>query len=179
MSVWSSIGGAVCVAITVLGLVLSWRIGRKSGASRGMRAAAWSLIPLAAYLTNAVGLIGRLVSAVVRFAGSFIFSPKSWAGVAVLGVIVVLFLVSGGLPLLNRRKARERRKLAKAKAKAGDSGASGDPLQAVTAGTRSAPTGLAPSPRAKAPARTARAPSADTDDDMSDVQEILRRHGIK
>jgi len=41
-----------------------------------------------------------------------VFSPKSWAGVIVLGVVVVLFLVSGGLPLLNWRKARRRRKVA-------------------------------------------------------------------
>ena len=174
MSVWSSIGGAVCVAITAVGLVLSWRIWRKNGASRGMRAAAWSLIPLAAYLTNAVQLVGRLVSAVVRFAGSFVFSPKSWAGVAVLGVIVVLFLASGGLPLVNWRKSRERRKLAKARAKD-----SGDTRQPVTAGTRAVPVGMAPAPRAKAPARTAAAPSDEADDDMSDVQEILRRRGIK
>jgi hypothetical protein len=173
MSVWTSIGGAVCVAITAVGLVVSWRIWRKNGASRGMRAVAWSLIPLAAYLTNSVLLIGRLVSAVVRFAGSFVFSPKSWAGVAVLGVVAVLFLASGGLPLLNWRKARERRKQAKARAED-----SGDAPQAVTAGTRSAPVGTAPAARTKAPARTGAAASG-ADDDLSDVQEILRRRGIK
>jgi hypothetical protein len=174
MSVWMSIGGAVCVAITAVGLVASWRIWRKGGASRGIRAAAWSLIPLAAYLVGAVGLLGRIVSAVVRFAGAFVFSPKSWAGVAVLGVVVVLFLASGGLPLLNWRKARERRKQAKARADASD-----DSRQAVAVGTRSAPVGTAPALRTAAPAPTAAAPSAAADDDMSDVQEILRRRGIK
>ena len=176
MSVWTSIGGAVCVAITAVGLIASWRIWRKSGAGRGIRAAAWSLIPLAAYLVGAVGLLGRIVSAVVRFAGSFVFSPKSWAGVAVLGVVVVLFLASGGLPLLNWRKARERRKQAKAKARAD---AADDSRQAVAVGIRSAPVGTAPAPRTAAPAPTAAAPSAAADDDMSDVQEILRRRGIK
>jgi hypothetical protein len=182
MSVWMSIGGAVCVAITAVGLVASWRIWRKGGASRGIRAAAWSLIPLAAYLVGAVGLLGRIVSAVVRFAGAFVFSPKSWAGVAVLGVVVVLFLASGGLPLLNWRKARERRKQAKAKAKAKAGGE--DSRQAVAVGSRSAsagtaPVSTAPAPRTTVPARTAAAPSASDDDDMSDVQEILRRRGIK
>jgi len=178
MSVWNSIGGAVCVAITAVGLVLSWRIWRNGGASRGMRAVAWSLIPLAVYLTSAVLLIGRLVSAVVRFAGAFVFSPKSWAGVAVLGVIAVLFLASGGPPLMNWRKARERRKLAKARARAGDSG---DARQAVAVGSRTEPMGTAPAQRAKAPARMSGSGSGSgaADDDMSDVQEILRRRGIK
>src|SRR5437899_6913238 len=98
MSVWSSIGGAICVAVSALGLVWSWRIWRKNGASRGMRAAAWSLLPLAAYLTSAVGLLGNLVNAVVKFAGAFIFSPKTYAGVIVVAIAAVLFLASGGIP---------------------------------------------------------------------------------
>jgi hypothetical protein len=159
MSVWTSIGGAVCVAVTAVGFVMSWRIWRKNGATRGMRAVAWSLIPLAAYLTGAVGLLGRLVNAVVRFAGSFVFSPKSWAGVIVVGIVVLLFLASGGLPLMKRRKSKERRKAAAA--------------QVQPNGSR---------PAVSAPATTQKAPvprgSAD-DDDMGDIQEILRRRGIK
>ena len=66
----------------------------------GCGAIAWSLIPLAAYLTNSVLLIGRIASAIARFAGAFVFSPKTWAGVIVLAVAVLLFPSSGGLPLL-------------------------------------------------------------------------------
>jgi hypothetical protein len=156
MSIWLSIGGAVCVAVTVVGLVLSWLTWRKNGAARGIRAVAWSLLPLAAYLTGAVQLLGRIVNAVVLFAGSFVFSPKSWAGVIVVGVSAVLFLASGGLPLLNWRKKRERRKQAARAARA-------DGAQpAVTAAKPKAPV-----------------PSGSGDDDLRDVQEILRRRGIK
>jgi hypothetical protein len=165
MSVWSSIGGAVCVAVSALGLVWSWRIWRKNGASRGMRAAAWSLIPLGAYLTGAVGLLGRLVNAVVRFAGAFIFSPKTWAGVIVIGLAVLLFVASGGVPLVGGRKGRRR--------KGGDD--AGQP--AVPAGQQGRQAGdsrKAVEPRkAKAPV-----PGTSDDDDMSDIQEILRRRGI-
>jgi hypothetical protein len=70
MSTWTTIGGAVCVGVTVVGLLLSWLIWRKKGATRGMRAVAWSLLPLAAYLTHSVLLLGRIVNAVVRFAGA-------------------------------------------------------------------------------------------------------------
>jgi hypothetical protein len=159
MHVWSEIGGAVCVAISVIGLVLSWRTWRKRGATRGMRAVAWSLLPLAAYLTHSVGLIGRVVNAFVLFAGSFVFSTKSWAGVAVAALAAVLFVISGGLPLLNWRKARERRKAA------GDGKADGSksPAAAVSGGQAGKSVSKASEP---------------ADDDLSDVQEILRRRGI-
>jgi hypothetical protein len=164
MSTWTTIGGAVCVGVTVVGLLLSWLIWRKKGATRGMRAAAWSLLPLAAYLTHSVLLLGRIVNAVVRFAGAFVFSPKAWAGIAVVGIAAGLFLVSGGLPLLNWRKARERRKLATQAAQADG---------AVGQANGSQPTAAVAS-RSKAPV-----PKAAEDDDMGDIQEILRRRGIK
>jgi hypothetical protein len=162
MSVWSSIGGAVCVAVTAVGLILSWLTWRRNGAVRGMRAVAWSLLPLAAYLTGAVLLLGRLVNAVVRFAGSFVFSPKAWAGIVVVGIAAALFLSSGGLPLLNWRKARARRKAA---AEGGG-------------GRKSRGTAPQGSPPA-VDGRKAPVPRGPEDDDMSDVQEILRRRGIK
>jgi hypothetical protein len=160
MSVWASIGGGICVAATAVGLVLTFLIWRKQGASRGMRAAAWSLLPLAAYLTGAVGLLGRLVNAVVIFAGNFVFSPKAWAGIIVVGISVLLFFSSGGLPLLNWRKGRARRKAAKASKQDGPVAGSG---RGEVAATRK---------------QAAPVPRGGDDDDMSDVQEILRRRGI-
>jgi hypothetical protein len=170
MHIWSDIGGAVCVAITALALIWSYRIWRKDGASRGIRAIAWSLLPLAAYLTGAVGLIGRLVNAVVIFAGSFVFSPKTYAGVIVVIVSAVLFLVSGGLPLARERKARKRRKAERAE-KAAAREAGREPSRADTqAASRKA---VEPSK----PGRKAAVPAGD-DDDMSDIQNILKRRGI-
>jgi hypothetical protein len=165
MHVWSDIGGAICVAVTAVGLILSWLVWRKNGATRGMRAVAWSLLPLAAYLTGAVLLLGRIVNAIVRFAGSFVFSPKSWAGVIVVGLVVLLFLISGGLPLLNWRKSRERKKAAAVAARSGQGAAgtqAGSAQRAVTSTGRSAPQQRGPG----------------EDDDMGDIQEILRRRGI-
>jgi hypothetical protein len=166
MSVWLSIGGAICVAVTAVGLVISWRVWRKGGAIRGLRAVAWSLLPLGAYLVGAVRLLGSLVANIVRFAGAFVFSPKSWAGVIVIALAVVLFLLSGGLPLMNWRKARERRRAAKASQDAGR-GPGGPAAPPAIPATRRAPAKVG---------RTAAAP--DDDDDLGDVQEILRRRGI-
>jgi hypothetical protein len=168
MSTWLNIGGAICVAISAAGLIASWLVWRKKGASSGMRGIAWSLIPLAAYLTNSVLLIGRIASAIARFAGTFVFSPKSWAGVLVLAVAVLLFLTSGGLPLLKWRKARERRKVASRAGRADG---------AVGQGAGTAPGSQ---PAVAAPRRKAAQPRpADADDDMSEVEAILRQRGIK
>jgi hypothetical protein len=161
MSIWSSIGGAVCVALTAVGLVMSWRIWRKSGATRGLRAVAWSLIPLGAYLTNSIHLIGRIGSAIVQFASAFVFSPKTWAGVVVLGVAALLFLSSGGLPLMNWRKSRERRKAAADAGQPKDSGKTSSQPAVVRAKSKTS------------------VPAGSDDEDMSDVQDILNRRGIK
>jgi hypothetical protein len=167
MSTWLSVGGAICVAISAAGLIASWLVWRKKGATSGMRGVAWSLIPLVAYLTNSVLLIGRIASAIARFAGAFVFSPKSWAGVIVLAVVVLLFVVSGGLPLLKWRKGRERRKAA---------GRGGRADEAVGQGGR---TGSGSQPAVTARRKAAEPHAADPDDDMSEVEAILRQRGIK
>jgi hypothetical protein len=166
MSTWLSVGGAICVAISAAGLITSWLVWRKKGASSGMRGVAWSLIPLVAYLTNSVLLIGRIASAIGRFAGAFVFSPKTWAGVIVLAVAVLLFTVSGGLPLLRWRKSRDRRKAARA----------GRADEAVGQGGKAA---RGTQPAVTAPRGKAAQPPADPDDDMSEIEAILRQRGIK
>ncbi len=155
MSTWLSIGGWVCVAVTIVGLVLSVMVWRKKGPGSGLRGVAWSLIPLAAYLTHSIGLIGRIVSAVVQFAGSFVFSPKAWLGVALLGLSVLLFMASGGLPLMRGRKRRNSAKAGKTQ--------------------RSAHDGQA---QVAVPAAGGKSAGQADDDDLGDVRDILRRRGI-
>lgn len=160
MGTWLSIGGWVCVAVTIVGIVLSVMVWRKKGPGSGLRGIAWSLIPLAAYLTHSVRLIGEIVSAVVQFATSFVFSPKAWLGVGLLGIVVLLFMVSGGAPLMRGRKRRKAAKAAKA-GKAPRSAHDGQSPAAVPA-TREHPAVSA----------------GDDDDHLGEVREILRRRGI-
>jgi hypothetical protein len=152
----SSWAGPVFILVTLVGLVLSAIAWRKKGARSGIRGAAWSLLPMAAWLTSALGLIGRMVSAIVQFAGSFAFSPKTWLGVILVGVSALLFLVSGGIPLTGWRKHRKDKK-------------DGRPGEQSSA---SAPAKSLERSRGKAAA------PADDDDDLSDVRDILKKHGI-
>jgi hypothetical protein len=154
-----SFAGAVCLAVTIVLLILSAVAWKKKGARSGIRGIAWSLLPLAAYLTHALGLLGRIVSAIVQFAGSFVFSPKAWLGVILVGISALLFLLSGGIPFVGWRRRRKKAKAAKQKA----------------AAAGYAPASVPPSGRQQVQAPQAR--PAD-DDDMREVQDILRKRGI-
>jgi hypothetical protein len=101
-----------------------------------------------------------------------------WSGIAVTGLAVVLFVVSG--PLRRRRVKRGR------DAPAAGRGAS---AAAVAEAGRGTPGTLVARPGATVPAKTASANTApakprkgkdagDDDDDLGDVADILRRHGI-
>jgi hypothetical protein len=95
-----------------------------------------------------------MVSALVQFASGFVFSPQTWVGVILAGVAGVLFLTSGGIPLLRWR----RRRRSEVRGRAGRGADSAD-----------------------APVHSARerpAVQAPANDDLSDVKDILRRHGI-
>lgn len=155
MSTWLSIASfPVCLAVTVAGLALSALAWRKRGVRSGVRGIAWSVLPIALWLTHSIGLVGHIGSAVVQFAQGFAFSPRTWFGVALLAAAALLFLGSGGIPLLRWRRRKRR----------------------ATQGseTREVDRQAAPSVPAKrhAPQVTA------GDDDLKDVDEILRRHGI-
>ena len=150
--------GPVCLAVTVVGIVLSVLVWRKRGARSGIRGVAWSLLPLAFYLVHALALIGRIVSAIVQFAASFVFSPETYLGVILVAAAVALFLVSGGLPLLRLRKRRS-----------GHDKAGGEhPGSGKQAGNG----------QTTVPAVRKRAEVTGDDDDLSDVRDILKRHGI-
>ena len=141
----------LCGGLTLLGLLISWVVWRRRGAAAGLRWVAISLLPLAAYLTHAVKMLWQIGSAIGSFATSFIFSPQVWSGVALTGLAIVLFVVSGTMRRGRARKPAE-----------GSGGPAGLPA--------AAPAGKALKPaKSKAPA---------VDDDLGDVADILRRHNI-
>jgi hypothetical protein len=150
----------LCGGLTFLGLVASWLAWRRRGAAAGLRGAAWSLLPLAAYLTGAIEMLWKIGSAIGDFAASFVFSPKVWAGLIVTGGAAVLFVVSGGL----RRRRKAARQSPDGQAKALGAGTS------VGGGTTTAKAVKAGTGQRKG--------STPADDDFGEVADILRRRGI-
>ena len=143
--------------LTIVGLIASWLAWRRRGAAAGLRGVAWSLLPVAAYLTGAIKMLWQMGTAISSFAASFIFSPRVWSGVIVAGASAVLFVVSGGL---RRRRARQA-----------PSATTPGP-----AGLPAARPGTALKPAQKSPVK-AKVGQGD-DDEFDDVAQILRRHGI-
>ncbi|MEV4095505.1 cellulose synthase [Streptosporangium saharense] len=165
----------LCAGVTGVGLVLSFLLLRRKGAAAGLRGAAWSLLPVAAYLTGALPALWQAGTAVAGFLTGLVFNPMVWAGVAVTGVSVLLFLVSG--VLRRRTLSRAAGATAAPAAAAGPGSAPG-----VTAGP-SAKTQPLPQRRPQAGAKPgaqggARKAAAATDDDFSDIEAILKRRGI-
>jgi hypothetical protein len=150
----------LCAGLTGVGLVLSWVALRRRGAGAGLRGAAWSLLPLAAYLTGAVEMLWRIGTAIADWVGGFVFSPRVWSGVIVTALAVLLFFVSAAL----RSRSADRRAQVGGSA---DRRAVGGRQPAGAGGELQRP-----------PAQPTRKGKAAVDDEFAEIEEILRRRGI-
>ena len=176
---------ALALALTGLGLVLSYLTYRRRGLRPAMMGTAFSLLPIAAYLTGALEMLWKIGVAIGQFGSGFVFSPEKWAGIGVTGLAVALFLAAGGRA--RRKAAREARRAARADRKDEAEGASGRPAVGkakTTPGTEILPTARererVPVDRAAASssAKGSRKPGIADDDDMKDIEDILRKRGI-
>ena len=186
MSYDSFIWLPLAAGLTLLGLVLSYLPYKRRGARPALLGVSLSLLPIAAYLTGAIEMLWKVGAAIGQFATGFVFSPEKWAGIGITGLAIALFLAAGGRQ--RRRAAREARKAARADRKAEAEGTSGPPqLGAPTRSTSADAVSRALSTERRAPVpaeRQAAAPprasrkSAPVDDDMKDIEDILRKRGI-
>jgi hypothetical protein len=171
----------ICAVLTGFGLVLTYYVGRRRGNRAMLRGAAWSLLPIAAYLTGSIEMFWKIGDAIGDFATGFVFSPVKWAGIAVAGAAAVLFTATGGR---KRRKAARLKAAARAEQKSAATGSQqGLPPPAPTASHAANTTVALPVTRSAEPAKTAPAKrqgksGAPVDDDMRDIEEILRKRGI-
>ncbi len=164
----------LCAGLTGLGLVASWFVLRRRGLGSGLRWVAWSLLPLAVYLTGSIEMFWKIGTAIGNFAASFVLSPKVWSGVAVAALAAVLFVVSGSVKRRRRRQARAE-EAGTQPVTGPEPGARGPAAQETAAtGSRRARKALEPTPARGMGTGKGAAP----DDDMREVEEILRRRGI-
>ena len=172
----------LCGGLTGLGLVLSYLVMRRRGLGSGLRWAAWSLLPMAAYLTGSIEMFWKMGVAVGDFAKGFVFSPRVWSGIALAGVAVVLFVVSGSLRRRGVSRGRDKQAAESGsgatRTLTGKPATTGSGQLAQRTPGRPAATVPAASP-GQAPAKPRKGKKADDDDDdLADVADILRRHGI-
>lgn len=89
--------GAFACVLSALGGLLSWLAWRRRGLPAGLRGLAWSLLPLAAWLTGTLHLLANVVADVLAWAVHLVFSPVVWVGIVLAGIAVVLFGTSGAM----------------------------------------------------------------------------------
>ncbi|MFR9798923.1 hypothetical protein ACL02U_23985 [Streptomyces sp. MS06] len=144
------IAETVCSAVAAAGLGIAAVTAYRKRFLAAARIAAYALVPLGLVMTGVIG-----------WAADTAFSPSAWAGVAVLGGAWGLFALT---------RAVERRR----------AGRAAPPATGGAAATPEAPAASAPGIGAGArPAdRPAAAPRGGSGDDFSDIEAILKKHGI-
>ncbi|MGF0172877.1 hypothetical protein ACQF36_20960 [Streptomyces sp. Marseille-Q5077] len=146
------IAETVCSAVAAAGLGIAAVTAYRKRFLAATRIAAYSLVPL-----------GLVMTGVVDWLADTAFSPTAWAGFGVLGVAWLLFASSRAV---ERRRGGTRKERKEAKA--------GAPREAV-APAASAPSLGAGSRQATRPATP---PRAEASEDFSDIEAILKKHGI-
>ena len=151
-----------CVGLTLLGLIGSWAAAKRRGTTAGVRGVAWSLLPVSLYLTGLLEMLWDVVKAASDWVVNLVFSPSVWAGVALFGVSVVLFVLTGVL--------RGRGKSAEGKGK-----------KSVGTTERAAGeiTATGPAPASASKKKQPKKKAADPDaGEFDEIEDILKRHGI-
>ncbi|MGC5039219.1 hypothetical protein ACPXCS_15250 [Streptomyces sp. DT190] len=146
------IAETVCSAVAAAGLGIAAVTAYRKRFLAAVRIAAYSLVP-----------IGLVMTGVVEWLADTAFSPTAWAGFGVLGLAWVLFATTR---VVERRRGGGTRKERRAAARA----AGRSDAVAPAASAPSLGQGTRPAARPAAASRG--------DDDFSDIEAILKKHGI-
>ncbi len=146
---------ALTLTLTVLFGVGTWIAYQRRGLPAGLKGAGITLLPLAAYLTDTLRMFTRIVTAVGDWATGLVFSPTVWIGVVVAGLGVLLF--GAGRALETRRAEKPV-------------GPGTQPKRTIG---RAQPSELPAAP----PAKPKQGKPAG-DDELDEIEELLRRRGI-
>ncbi|MFD5271120.1 hypothetical protein [Streptomyces sp. NPDC058335] len=147
------IAETVCSAVAAAGLGIAAVTAYRKRFLAAARIAAYALVPL-----------GLVMTGVVEWVADTAFSPTAWVGFALLGGAWAIFATTRAV---ERRRGGGTRKERRAAARSAQADAV-------------APTASAPSlgQGARPASRPAAAPRATASDDFSDIEAILKKHGI-
>lgn len=149
------IAETVCAAVSAAGLGIAAITAYRKRFLRAARITAYSLVP-----------IGLVMTGVVQWLADTAFSPTAWAGVGVLGASWLLFAATRAV---ERRGGgtRKERKAAQAAQR-----------EAIAPAASAPSLGQGAKPAARPTTTPRGAGSTDSGDDFSDIEAILKKHGI-
>lgn len=150
----------ICSAASAAGLGIAAVTAYRKRFLAATRIAAYSLVP-----------IGLVLTGVVEWVSGIAFKPSVWIGFGVLGLAWALFMTTRAV---ERRSGttRAERKAARA-AERNQAVAPGASAPSLGAGSQARPAAAAAAPKPKKKQEAA-APG----DDFSDIEAILKKHGI-
>ncbi|WP_416477651.1 hypothetical protein [Streptomyces sp. LKA04] len=148
------IAETVCSAVSAAGLGIAAVTAYRRRFLTAVRVAAYALVP-----------IGLVMTGVVEWLADTAFSPVAWAGFGVLGLSWALFMITR---TVERRRGGTRKERRQARAAA--------QRDAVAPGASAPSLGAGAGPAATPAPGPAKAPRGD--DDFSDIEAILKKHGI-
>ncbi|BAU81991.1 hypothetical protein SLA_1042 [Streptomyces laurentii] len=141
----------ICSAVSAAGLGVAAITAYRKRFLTATRIAAYALVPLGLVMTGAIDWVANALT----------FNPTVWIGFGILGLSWLLF---------SSVRAVERRRAGRGEVTGGKTGRAAAPA---------APAASAPSlgaGRRSAPAKPQQATSGE--DDFSDIEAILKKHGI-
>lgn len=140
---------ALAATLTVLGLVWTWVSYRRRGIAGGMRALGFTMLPVAAWLTGTLEMFTEIAGSVTDWATGLVLNPITWTGIGLAGSGIVLIVLAGYLR--DRQLARGQQS------------------------TSTPRTG-----RTLPEAASTREPGGSVvDDDLADIEALLKRRGIQ
>lgn len=145
---------ALTASLTIVGAIWTWIAFRRRGAANGLRALGFTLLPAAAWLTGTLEMVVDIAGSVTDWATSLVFDVRTWAGVGLAGLALLLWVVSGFI----RDRQLARGQAAGRARKDGSQRRGAGELPAATP------------PRGGKPV---------VDDDMADIEAMLRKRGIE
>ncbi|MGW2183468.1 hypothetical protein ACWCXX_36665 [Streptomyces sp. NPDC001732] len=140
----------ICAAVSAAGLGIAAVTAYRKRFLAAARIAAYSLVP-----------IGLALTGIVDWAAGIAFDPSVWIGFGLLAVAWLLFTTTRAVERRGGGTRKERRAAARAEAVA-----PGASAPSLGAGAQAAPK-----------AKPRREP-ASSGDDFSDIEAILKKHGI-
>ena len=154
---------ALTAALTVAGAIWTWIAFRRRGAANGLRALGFTLLPAAAWLTGTLEMVVEIAGSVTDWATGLVFNIFTWTGIGLAGLAAVLFVVSGFIRDRQLGRARSGKTAGKASGKAGG----------TTSGVASAKQ------QGALPPSSGTAGRSPIDDEMADIEALLKKRGIE
>ena len=153
----------LCIGLGLVGVVVAVVAFARGRRGRGLQGLGFAAVVVALQLTGLLRLVWDAVVAVVRWATGSVFALEAWIGFGLLALGVVLWVVGGVL-------ARRSRRAAKAA-----------PAAPVTSGKQARVGAGTPAPAAAPVTKGGRQPAAAApqDDDMAEIEALLKSRGIQ